>query len=118
MGGLRYLQSKIGAARTKRLVLTGELISAQQAQEIGIISHAVDDPFASAFALQSEMQHLVAAVEMKKILALDNAALHSIDVDAWFSFLLQKTAQIDAQRIESAQALLQARQSVTQQREG
>ena len=118
MGGLRYLQSKIGAARTKRLVLTGELISAQQAQEIGIISHAVDDPFASAFALQSEMQHLVAAVEMKKILALDNAALHSIDVDAWFSFLLQNTAQIDAQRIESAQALLQARQSVTQQREG
>ena len=118
MGGLRYLQSKIGAARTKRLVMTGELISAQQAQEIGMISHAVEDPFASAFALQSEMQHLFAALEMKKILALDNAALHSIDIDAWFSFLLQNTAQIDAQRIESANALLQARQSASQHREG
>ncbi len=113
MGGLRYLQSKIGAARTKRLVLTGELISAEQAQAQGIISHVADDPYAAAFAWQEQMQQSHAALAMKKILALDDAALHSIDVDAWFAFLLQNTAQINAQRIENADVLLGSRQQNT-----
>ena len=49
MGGMSFLKQQIGLLQTKKLVLTGELINAQTAYEIGLISHVNDDPFIEAF---------------------------------------------------------------------
>ncbi|TFD50724.1 enoyl-CoA hydratase/isomerase family protein [Cryobacterium sp. Hh7] len=48
-GGIRRLSSAIGVARAKRIVLTGERLTAAQASELGIVEHPiVADPDAAA----------------------------------------------------------------------
>ena len=61
MGGLTYLQQAIGPARTKRLVMLGDLVDAEQAHAWGLISHVVPDPFVAALALGDGMKNLEAA---------------------------------------------------------
>lgn len=49
MGGLSYLSSQLGLARTKLLNLTGGLIYGHQAYQFGLLSHLSINPFDDAY---------------------------------------------------------------------
>lgn len=113
MGGLSYLQSQIGTARTKRLVMLGELIDAREAQALGLVTHVSADPFAAALELPKRLTHLGTAVRMKQILAAGRTERHTEDIAAWLHHLLHDGAQIDTRRIENAGLLLQAKSAAS-----
>jgi enoyl-CoA hydratase len=50
-GGTQRLPRLIGEGRATELILTGELISAKQAQEIGLVNRVADDALSAAIAL-------------------------------------------------------------------
>ena len=73
-GGTWFLPRLVGEARAKALALTGEAVSAEQAQSWGMIWRAVDDD-----ALTSESETLVAhlATQPTAALGLIKRALHA-----------------------------------------
>lgn len=109
MGGLTYLQGQVGAARTKRLVMLGELISAREAQDLGMISHVIDDPYAAALDLPNRLVHLETAQYMKRILGCQKGEELVRDIDEWFQYLTQYENSIDTQRIAASATLLNAK---------
>jgi enoyl-CoA hydratase len=50
-GGTQRLPRLIGRGRATELILTGELITAQEAKEAGLVNHIAEDPVAAALAL-------------------------------------------------------------------
>jgi len=108
MGGLSYLRNQIGAARTKRLVLGGELIEAGEAYELGLISHVVDDPVAAAFELRERVAHVETAIYAKQMLGADLAGQLTADIDKWLAYVLRHRQWIDARRIADSEAVLRA----------
>lgn len=115
MGGLSFLKTQIGMARTKRMVMLGELMSAQEAHALGLISHVVADPFAAALDLPRRLSHVGTALEMKKILARDTKHQHTVDIDDWLQHVLQNDTQIDTRRIENAGLLIKAKMANSSQ---
>lgn len=109
MGGLTQLQSVLGPARTKRLVLLGELIDASEALELGIVSHVADDPFTSALGIGESIKHLEAALQMKRILRPEAANRLCADIDEWVRYLGAHAGVIDARRIENSRLLVSGR---------
>lgn len=108
MGGLTYLSHQIGNARFKRLVMSGELISAQEAYEAGIISHVVDDPYKAALDLASSIPNIKTALHIKQLMASQQKQQLTADIDSWQHYLLNKVHLIDSTRIESSTAVIQA----------
>jgi len=109
MGGLSYLQRQIGTARTKRLVMLGELISAREACDLGVVSHVVEDPFQAALALPEQLSHFRTARHMKEILARRTADDLALDIDDWLHYLTDFQDSIDAERIAASGALINAK---------
>lgn len=109
MGGLTQLQSVLGPARTKRLVLLGELVDATEALELGMVSHVADDPFTSALGIGDSLKHLEAALQMKRILRPEVANRLCADIDAWARYLGAHAGVIDARRIENSRLLVSGR---------
>ncbi|WNG36312.1 SDR family NAD(P)-dependent oxidoreductase [Archangium violaceum] len=107
MGGLSYLKQLVGLPRTRRLVMLGELLSAREAHELGLISHVVDDPFAAALALEEELQHVETALYMKQVLGRGTAERLTADIDAWLLYVLNHTGLIDARRVSSSRRVLE-----------
>jgi enoyl-CoA hydratase/carnithine racemase/NAD(P)-dependent dehydrogenase (short-subunit alcohol dehydrogenase family)/SAM-dependent methyltransferase len=108
MGGLTLLQNRIGTARVKRLVLCGELISAREAFEMGVISHVEEDPYAAAFALAERMSHLETAAYMKRLLARDTARQLTADIDSWLEYIQDHQQWINVKRIMGSQSIVDA----------
>jgi enoyl-CoA hydratase/carnithine racemase/NAD(P)-dependent dehydrogenase (short-subunit alcohol dehydrogenase family)/acyl carrier protein/SAM-dependent methyltransferase len=109
MGGLTRLQSVLGPARTKRLVLLGDLIDASEAHDLGIVSHVVDDPFTAALAIGDSLEHIEAALQMKRILRPQAANELCADIDDWVRYLGTHAGMIDARRIENSRLLVTGR---------
>jgi enoyl-CoA hydratase/carnithine racemase/SAM-dependent methyltransferase/acyl carrier protein len=105
MGGLSYLAEQVGLPWAKRLVLCGELISAGQAHDLGLISHLADDPYAEALALAGRLTHLDAALHAKRLLGGGLAERLTADIDAWFDYVTQHPDWIDIQRIADSSAV-------------
>lgn len=114
MGGLTYLKGQVGMAVTKRLVLSGELLGAKEAQELGLITHVVEDPFISALELPQTLQQLDTALYMKRVLGADTAERLTADIDEWLTYTLGRTELIDAQRILDSQLILNSRAAAVQ----
>jgi enoyl-CoA hydratase/carnithine racemase/SAM-dependent methyltransferase len=109
MGGLTYLQKAIGPARTKRLVMCGDLIEAEEAHGWGVISHVVADPFAAALALGDGMKNLEAAVYMKRMLRRETAEQLTADIDDWVAYITRHSEWIDTRRISNSRLVVTAR---------
>jgi enoyl-CoA hydratase/carnithine racemase/NAD(P)-dependent dehydrogenase (short-subunit alcohol dehydrogenase family)/acyl carrier protein/SAM-dependent methyltransferase len=109
MGGLTYLQDLIGRARTKRLVMLGDLIDAEEARDWGLISHVVADPFAAALALGDEMKNLEAVVYMKRMLRRETAERLTADIDDWVRYITRHSEWIDTRRISNSHLVVSAR---------
>ena len=109
MGGLSYLQSVLGPARTKRLVMLGDLIDAEQALAWGLVSDVVPDPFSAALAIGDRMKNLEAALYMKRILRRETADLLAADIDDWVAYLTRHSDWIDTRRISNSKLVVNAR---------
>ncbi len=109
MGGLTFLQHAIGPARTKWLVMLGDLIDAEQAHAWGLISHVVADPFVAALALGDNMKNLEAAHYMKRILRRETAERLTADIDDWIAYIVRHSEWIDTKRISNSKLLVTAR---------
>ena len=109
MGGLTYLQHLIGPARTKRLVMLGDLIEAEEAHTLGIISHVVNDPYAAALDLGDGMRNLESAVHMKRLLRRETAERLTADIDDWIAYVTGNTEWIDTRRISNSRLVVTAR---------
>jgi enoyl-CoA hydratase/carnithine racemase/NAD(P)-dependent dehydrogenase (short-subunit alcohol dehydrogenase family)/acyl carrier protein len=108
MGGLTYLQQAIGPARTKRLVMLGDLIDAEQAHAWGLISDVAADPFAAALALGDAMKNLEAAQYMKRILRTETAERLTADIDDWVAYITRHSEWIDTRRISNSKLVVSA----------
>ena len=109
MGGLTYLQDLIGQARTKRLVMIGDLIDAEEAQAWGIISHVAADPFVAGLALGEGMKSLEAARYMKRMLRHKTAERLTADIDDWITYITRHSEWIDTRRISNSKLVVTAR---------
>jgi len=109
MGGLTYLQSVIGPARTKRLVMLGDLVDAGEAHAWGLISHAVADPFAAALSIGDDMKNLDAARYMKRMLRRDTEERLTADIDDWVAYVTRHSEGIDTKRISNSKLVVTAR---------
>jgi enoyl-CoA hydratase/carnithine racemase len=109
MGGLTYLQSVIGPARTKRLVMLGDLIDAEDAHEWGLVSHVAADPFAAALAVVNNVKSLDAAVYMKRILRRETAERLTADIEDWVTYITGHSEWIDTRRISNSKLVVTAR---------
>ncbi len=108
MGGLTYLQQAIGPARTKRLVMVGDLIDAEQALAWGLISDVAADPFVAALALGDSMKNLEAAQYMKRILRNETAERLTADIDDWVAYITRHSEWIDTRRISNSKLVVTA----------
>jgi enoyl-CoA hydratase/carnithine racemase/NAD(P)-dependent dehydrogenase (short-subunit alcohol dehydrogenase family)/SAM-dependent methyltransferase len=111
MGGLSFLKRKVGAVRAKRMVLLGELITAEKAAELGLVSHVVDEPLRAAEELEEDFVGMDAAIFMKRILNRDEASLLTADLESWAEYLTHHQQSIDARRIGDSQIVLSARRT-------
>jgi enoyl-CoA hydratase/carnithine racemase len=109
MGGLTYLQNLIGRARTRRLVMLGDLIEATEAHEWGLISHVAAEPFAAALALGQGVKNIEAALYMKRMLRRETAELLTADIDDWVTYIKRHAEWIDTKRISNSSLVVTAR---------
>lgn len=106
MGGLSHLRTQVGMARAKRLVLTGDLIEAREALEMGLISHVVGDPFAAALELGDKAVHMDTVVHTKRLLGREFAGQLTADIDVWLDYVQDHQEWIDVPRIVDSKAVL------------
>jgi enoyl-CoA hydratase/carnithine racemase/NAD(P)-dependent dehydrogenase (short-subunit alcohol dehydrogenase family) len=109
MGGLTYLQRVLGPARTKRLVMLGDLIDAEQALAWGLVSDVVPYPYRAALAIGYRMKNLDAVLYMKRLLRRETAELLAVDIDDWVIYLTRHAEWIDTQRISNSKLVVTAR---------
>jgi enoyl-CoA hydratase/carnithine racemase len=109
MGGLTYLQSVIGPARAKRLVMLGDLIDAEDAHAWGLVSHVAADPFAAALTVVNNVKNLEAAVYMKRMLRRDTAERLTADIEDWVTYITRHSEWIDTRRISNSKLVVTAR---------
>lgn len=109
MGGLTHLSGQIGLPRAKRLVLCGDLFSAGEAHEMGLISHLADDPYAAALALAEQITHLDTALHAKRLLGRELGRRLTADIDAWLDYVLTHRQWIDVQRIVDSTTVVSQR---------
>ncbi len=106
MGGMTHLKQQLGMAPLKRMLLSGNQLSAEQAHDMGLISHLADNPFEAALALSDQLDHLHTAVLIKQRLNEDLARTLTADIDYWLNYLSTKGDLIDLNRIENSEQVL------------
>ncbi|HLO85754.1 MAG TPA: SDR family NAD(P)-dependent oxidoreductase [Nostocaceae cyanobacterium] len=102
MGGMSFLKQQIGLLQTKKLVLTGELINAQKAYDIGLISHVSDDPFTEALNFYKTIDNFDTAIYLKKFLDEGKSQALIQDIDFWVKYLIQKGEWVNRKRISTS----------------
>ncbi len=109
MGGLTYLKRLIGLPRAKRVVMLGELLSAREAEQLGLISHVVDDAFSAALGLPEKIQSVETALYMKRVLNREKAEQLTADIEEWVAYMLRHTEWINTRRIADSRMMLMSR---------
>jgi enoyl-CoA hydratase/carnithine racemase len=109
MGGLTFLKRQIGLVNVKRLTLLGELLSAEEALAMGLVSHVDDDPLRQAVRLQEDLPNVEAALFMKTVLNREDRDLLGADLELWGRYLTENKHLIDAKRIGDSHVFLSAR---------
>jgi len=106
MGGMSYLRQQIGMAPLKRLLITGDQLTSEQAHELGLVSHLDEKPFEAALALANQIDHLQTAVLIKQRLNQEVAESLTADIDFWLEYLTDHGDLIDVNRIENSEQIL------------
>ena len=106
MGGMTYLKRQIGMAPLKRLLLTADQLSSEQAHTLGLVSHLAENPFDTALVLADQLGHLQTAVMMKKQLNEGVAESLTADIEYWLEYLSARTNLIDVNRILNSEQVL------------
>ncbi|KNE75200.1 poliketide synthase (plasmid) [Candidatus Burkholderia crenata] len=83
MGGISYVGSIIGPARALRWNIAGEIVLADEAVELGLLSHLSSAPFSDALTLNSQIPDLDAAISVKRQINLTKTPLLKKDVSEW-----------------------------------
>lgn len=110
-GGAYYLTRAIGLAKALELTLTGRVITAQEALNMGIVSRVVDDAklMDSALKLAQEIaQNAPVAVQLTKSAAyqsLNTSPETALQIAAGFQGIAQNTSD----HLEGVQAILERR---------
>lgn len=111
MGGLTYLREQIGLPALKRLVFTGSSISADEAMELGLISHVAKNPELMAFEVAGQIAHLRAAISMKQRLSAETAEVLVADIDYWLEYLENRGTEVDHERIARSHEIIGSQSS-------
>lgn len=106
MGGMSFFKEQIGALRTKQLVLSGGLIEAQEAQEIGLISHVATDPFKEALRFHQTIDNFATAIYLKKYLDHGKASSLTQDIETWVEYLVNHHQWVNQRRIAHSLAMI------------
>jgi enoyl-CoA hydratase/carnithine racemase/NAD(P)-dependent dehydrogenase (short-subunit alcohol dehydrogenase family)/acyl carrier protein len=106
MGGLSFLKRQVGMTNAKRLAMLGDLITAEEAQRLGLVSHVVDDALKAARLLEEDFPNVDAALAMKAILNGDSLDLLNADLEAWHHYVTTAVQSIDAKRIANSRTIL------------
>jgi enoyl-CoA hydratase/carnithine racemase len=84
-GGTTRLVRTIGMQRARELIMTGRVVTARRAEQMGLVSEVVEDPRAAAEALA---RHL-ASLPPKAVGLAKTMVLRSVDVDTASSLKLE-----------------------------
>lgn len=106
MGGMSFFKEQIGALRTKQLVLSGGLIEAQEAQEIGLISHVAIDPFTEALRFYQTIDNFATAIYLKKYLDHGKSDSLTRDIETWVEYLINHHQWVNQTRIAKSLAMI------------
>jgi len=112
-GGTQRLQRLVGVGKAKELIFTGEIISAQEAREIGLVNKVVEQPEALLPAAKEMAQKIIAkgpvAVSLAKM-AINVGTNTDINSGLLFEKVAQTIAFSTDDRIEGTTAFLEKRQ--------
>lgn len=111
-GGTQRLQRLVGFGKAKELILTGEIIGAEEARAIGLVNKVVERPEDLMPAAMEIAQKIMAkgpvAVGLAKA-AINVGAGTDINTGLWFEKLAQTVAFATEDRIEGTGAFLEKR---------
>ncbi|AEG13964.1 3-hydroxybutyryl-CoA dehydratase [Desulfofundulus kuznetsovii DSM 6115] len=114
-GGTQRLQRLVGMGKAKELIFTGDIISAQEAKEIGLVNKVVEQPEDLMPAAKEMAQKIIAkapvAVGLAK-LAINVGANTDINSGLLFEKFAQTIAFSTEDRIEGTTAFLEKRKAV------
>jgi enoyl-CoA hydratase len=114
-GGTQRLQRLVGMGKAKELIFTGDIISAQEAKEIGLVNKVVEQPEDLMPAAKEMAQKIIAkapvAVGLAK-LAINVGANTDINSGLLFERFAQTIAFSTEDRIEGTTAFLEKRKAV------
>ncbi len=112
-GGTQRLQRLVGIGKAKELIFTGEIISAQEAREIGLVNKVVEQPEDLLPAAREMAQKIISkgpvAVSLAKA-AINVGANTDINSGLLFEKFAQTIAFSTGDRIEGTTAFLEKRQ--------
>lgn len=111
-GGTQRLQRVVGMGKAKELIFTGEIISAQEAREIGLVNKVVEQPEDLLPAAKEMASKIIAkgpvAVGLAKM-AINVGANTDINSGLIFEKFAQAIAFSTSDRIEGTTAFLEKR---------
>jgi enoyl-CoA hydratase len=111
-GGTQRLQRLVGIGKAKELIYTGDIISADEAKEIGLINKVVDNPEDLIKTAQEMAQKIIekgpVAISLSKA-AINLGANTDIQTGLLFERLAQTVAFSTEDRIEGTSAFLEKR---------
>jgi len=113
-GGTQRLQRIVGIGKAKELIFTGDLISAREAKEIGLVNKVVEQPEDLLPAAKEMAQKIIAKGPVAVSLA--KAAINvGANTDIYSGLLFEKYAQTIAfsteDRLEGTSAFLEKRKA-------
>jgi enoyl-CoA hydratase len=111
-GGTQRLQRLVGIGKAKELIYTGDIISADEAKEIGLINKIVDTPEDLLKAAQEMAQKIIGkgpmAISLSK-LSINLGANTDINTGLLFEKCAQTIAFSTEDRVEGTAAFLEKR---------
>lgn len=113
-GGTQRLQRIVGIGKAKELIFTGDIISAQEAKEIGLVNKVVGEPEDLLSAAKEMAQKIIAKGPVA--VSLSKAAINlGANTDIYSGLLFEKFAQTIAfsteDRLEGTTAFLEKRKA-------
>lgn len=113
-GGTQRLQRVVGIGKAKELIFTGDIISAQEAKEIGLVNKVVEQPEDLLPAAREMAQKIIAkgpmAVSLAKT-AINVGANTDINSGLLFEKFAQTIAFATEDRLEGTSAFLEKRKA-------
>lgn len=113
-GGTQRLQRIVGIGKAKELIFTGDIISAQEAREIGLVNKVVEQPEELLPAAKEMARKIIAKGPVA--ISLSKAAINvGANTDIYSGLMFERFAQVIAfstdDRIEGTTAFLEKRKA-------